>query len=194
MNNFSIVFFGTRFTFLGCWAYVDLNLHGDNFRFISTHMDVSQNIRTLQAGELLAGPMNTNLPTIFSGDSDPSFARFTSAGFEDSWVHVNPVNPGFTCCQFIQNGAIVDIINNPTSFLQQRVDHVLTRGDVHPSTAILVGAHPSSRTASGLWPSSHAGLVVSIEIPIRSIQQLIQLKHSMHLSPGTDQLLDSQVV
>jgi len=199
VNNFSIVFFGTTFTFLRGWASVDLNIHGDNFRFISTHMDaVSQNIRTLQAGELIAGPMNTNLPIIFSGDlnavdSDPSFTRFISAGFEDSWVHVNPGNPGFTCCQFIQNGAIVDIINNPTSFLQQRVDHVLTRGDVHPDSAILVGADPSSRTASGLWPSSHAGLVVSIEISIRAIQQLIQLKHSMHLSPGTDQLLDSQL-
>jgi endonuclease/exonuclease/phosphatase family metal-dependent hydrolase len=177
VNNFSFVFFGTTFTFLGGWASVDVNAQGDTVRFISTHMDAfSQNIRTLQARELLAGPINTNLPVIFSGDmnaidTDPSFNIFASTGFRDSWAQINPDNSGFTCCQFIQNGAIVDIINNPTSFLQQRVDHVLTRGDVHASSAILVGADPSSRTASGLWPSSHAGLVATIGVAQGNNQQ-----------------------
>jgi hypothetical protein len=66
VNNFSMVFFGTTFTFLGGWESVDVNAQGDTVRFISTHMDAfSQSIRTLQARELVAGPMNTNLPVIF---------------------------------------------------------------------------------------------------------------------------------
>jgi hypothetical protein len=199
LNNFSFSFFGRTLTLLGGWASVDVNVQGDTVRFISTHMDaISQSIRNLQARELVAGPMNTNLPVIFSGDlnaidTSPSFAIFASAGFGDSWAQANPGYPGFTCCQVIQNGAIVDIINNPTSFFKQRIDYVLIRGDVQASSAMLVGADPSSRTASGLWPSDHAGLVVTSVTPIQSIQQLMQLKQSMHLDPATNRTLDAQL-
>jgi endonuclease/exonuclease/phosphatase family metal-dependent hydrolase len=177
VNNFSFVFFGTTITLLGGWVSADVNVQGNTVRFISTHMDgFSQSIRTLQAGELVAGPMNTKLPVIFSGDlnavdTSPSFAIFASAGFVDSWAQVNPGNPGFTCCQVFQNGAIVDIINNPTSFLNQRFDYVLLRGDVQASSAILVGADPLSRTTSGLWPSDHAGLVATIGVAQGNNQQ-----------------------
>ncbi len=155
----------------------------------------SRNIRTLQARELTAGPMNTNLPVILSGDlntvnTGSSFAVFASAGFRDSW---RQANPGFTCCQVNQSGAIVDIINNPTSFLNQRVDYVLIRGSVQAKSAVLVGADPSSRTASGLWPSNHAGLVATIITPLQSIQQLIQLKHNMYLDASTNERLDAQL-
>jgi hypothetical protein len=97
--------------------------------------------------------MKTKLPVIFSGDlnainTSPSFAIFASAGFGDSWTQVNRGNPGFTCCQVFQNGGIVDVINNPTSFLNQRFDYVLLRGDVQASRAILVGANPFGRTNS----------------------------------------------
>jgi Endonuclease/Exonuclease/phosphatase family len=177
VNNFSFVFFGTTLTLLGGWASVDVNVQGNTVRFISTHMDgFSQSVRTLQAREIVVGPMNTNLPVIFSGDlnavnTDPSFAVFASAGFGDSWAQVNPGNPGLTCCQVVQNGAIVDVINNLISSLQQRVDHVLIRGDVQASSAILVGADPSSHTASGLWPSDHAGLVATIGVAQGNNQQ-----------------------
>ncbi len=195
-NNSSFLFFGKKFTFLTGWESVDVNTHGDIVRFISTHMDsASRNIRTLQARELTAGPMNTNLPVILSGDlntvnTGSSFAVFASAGFRDSWQQANP---GFTCCQVNQSGAIVDIINNPTSFLNQRVDYVLIRGSVQAKSAVLVGADPSSRTASGLWPSNHAGLVATIITPLQSIQQLIQLKHNMHLDASTNERLDAQL-
>ena len=110
-NNSSFLFFGKKFTFLTGWESVDVNTHGDIVRFISTHMDsASQNIRTLQARELTAGPMYTNLPVILSGDlntvnTGSSFAVFASAGFRDSWVQTNP---GFTCCQVNQSGPIVE--------------------------------------------------------------------------------------
>ena len=91
-----------------------------------------------------------------------TYSLFTTAQLTDSWALVNPNDPGLTCCQVLQNGVTVDVINNPTSFLATRVDMVFTRSIFQATAAILVGADPSTRTPSGLWPSDHAGLVVTL--------------------------------
>jgi endonuclease/exonuclease/phosphatase family metal-dependent hydrolase len=91
-----------------------------------------------------------------------TYNAVTGIGFTDSWAALHPTDGGLTCCQVDQNGGIVDVINNPVSNLLTRVDYVLVRGPIQASDAVLVGADPSTRTASGLWPSDHAGLVVTI--------------------------------
>ena len=102
-----------------------------------------------------------------SGDLNASpgtstYNLFTTAQLTDSWTLVNPNDPGLTCCQVLQNGVTVDVINNPTSFLATRVDMVFTKSIIQATAAVLVGAEPSTRTPSGLWPSDHAGLVVTL--------------------------------
>ncbi len=156
-------------TLLGGFESIDVTVFGFAIaRFISTHLDgFSQTVRNAQVQQLINGPINTKIPVIMSGDlnappGSSSYNLFVSAQLTDAWTIVNPTNPGLTCCQVLQNGATVDIINNPTSFLAERVDMVFTRGIFHATNAALVGADPSTRTASGLWPSDHAGLVVTL--------------------------------
>jgi hypothetical protein len=120
--------------------------------------------------------LKTNLPVIFSGDlnaisSSPSLTALALAGLSDSWTSLHPGNAGYTCCQTIQDGVTVDVINTQASFLNQRIDYVMTRGDVQPSLGMLVGADSSGRTPSGLWPSDHAGLIVTVDVAQGNNQQ-----------------------
>jgi hypothetical protein len=63
---------------------------------------------------------------------------------------------GFTCCQ-------ADDLRNASSALHERVDLAFLKGDtLVPLTAATVGDALADRTASGLWPSDHAGLVARI--------------------------------
>ena len=163
-------------TLLGGWASVDVSVWGVSVaRFVSTHLDgFSTLVNNAQALELVAGPLNTRIPeVIMSGDfnavpGSASYDALTGIGFTDSWAALHATDVGYTCCQVYQNGGIVDVINNPVSNLITRVDYVLARGPIQASDAVLVGADPSTRTASGLWPSDHAGLVVTIGMLQRS--------------------------
>jgi endonuclease/exonuclease/phosphatase family metal-dependent hydrolase len=155
------------------WASVDVRFHGHAFRFATTHLDsISGGAQGAQANEFLAGPGDTPLPIVWVGDfnSDadgtpitgvpPATATYGSiiaAGFEDTWAAKHPSDPGLTCCQD------ADLLN-PTSTLTERIDLVLTRGDISVEEAARVGADPADRLPSGLWPSDHAGVVVSLEL------------------------------
>jgi hypothetical protein len=48
--------------------------------------------------------------------------------------------------------------NNPISQLYQRIDLILTTGNIQAKTIALYGADPSDRTVHGLWPSDDAGV------------------------------------
>ena len=155
------------------WASVDVTRGGRTLRFATTHLDpISGIAQQLQADEFLAGPGATRLPIIWVGDfnSDAEAAASTGvpsatatygsiigAGYADAWSARHPSDPGFTCCQ-------APNLLNPTSTLSERVDLVFTRGPFHVGRASLVGAEPSDRLPSRLWPSDHAGVVVNLEL------------------------------
>ncbi len=155
------------------WASVDVTRGGQSFRFATTHLDpISGIAQQLQANEFRGGPGNTRLPIVWVGDfnSDAEAAVITGvpsatatyesiidSGFTDTWAARHPSSPGFTCCQ------ATDLLN-PVSALTERVDLVLTRGPFHVGNATLVGEEASDRLPSGLWPSDHAGVVVSLEL------------------------------
>jgi hypothetical protein len=47
----------------------------------------------------------------------------------------------------------------------QRVDLVLTRGEaLQAQNGALFGITPASKTASGLWPSDHAGVALQYSL------------------------------
>ena len=150
------------------------------FRFVNTHLEAfSAFFRTGQASELVSpvspkSPVNTDLRVVLLGDlnSDPADASVQgppfspiptpnaaayntvlAAGFTDVGVDVN------TCCHD------ADLLNPPPAAFTSRIDHVLTKGaKISPVSATLTGADPANRTATGLWPSDHGGVVAKLRL------------------------------
>jgi endonuclease/exonuclease/phosphatase family metal-dependent hydrolase len=159
-------------TILRGWGSVDVNLHGQSFRFIVTHLEnvVPQVPATLlvqeaQAGELIAGPANTTFPVMIAGDfnadaanpNDLTFATYQemlNAGFGDAWTAKHPQEPGFTW-------QLVD--SKPVDTATQRIDFIFFRGPVHARVSRLAGAATHDRIG-GLWPSDHAGVRALLQV------------------------------
>jgi hypothetical protein len=149
------------------WVSVDATFDHKEFRFIGTHLEsVVPAIREAQGAELRAGPGNTSLPVIIAMDSnaqaaplpqDPTYMDFVAAGYDDGWEEIFPLVPGFTCCQDESD-------NNPISQLYQRIDLILTLGDVKVRSIGLFGAQPRDRIIGGLWPSDHAGVAAHVVV------------------------------
>jgi len=153
------------------WASVDVTRSGRALRFATTHLDpISGVAQQLQANEFLAGPGSTPPPIVWVGDfnsdaeataisgvpsATATYGSIIAAGFTDAWGVRNPSASGFTCCQATS-------LLNPTSTLAERVDLVLTRGPFQIGKAFLVGDEAVDRLPSGLWPSDHAGVVVTV--------------------------------
>jgi hypothetical protein len=149
------------------WVSVDATFDHKEFRYIGTHLEsVVPAIREAQGAELRAGPANTSLPVILGMDSnaqaaplpqDPTYMDFVAAGYDDGWEEIFPLVPGFTCCQDESD-------NNPISQLYQRIDLILTLGDVKVRSIGLFGAEPRDRIIGGLWPSDHAGVAAHVVV------------------------------
>jgi endonuclease/exonuclease/phosphatase family metal-dependent hydrolase len=147
------------------WAAVDVSLHGDTIRVVSTHLEaLHPDTQVAQGHELLTGPLNATLPTVLLGDlnsaaeggrpgvSDtPTYRNLLAAGFVDAWTTKRGNEAGFTWGQ-------AEDLRNPTSTLTERIDFILTRGGLKASSVNRVGDDPADRTPSGLWPSDHAGV------------------------------------
>ena len=86
-------------------------------------------------------------------------------GYLDTWTVRNGApDPGYTCCQ-------ADLLMNPVSWLDERIDHVWVRPPlagpegpkfINAVHATVVGTRDEDRTADGLWPSDHAGVVTGM--------------------------------
>lgn len=153
------------------WASVDVNAHGRSFRFVNTHLEsFHPEIRAAQAGELVAptGPVGSaagNAVLVGDINSGPeqafpdnlAFGALTAAGMTDTWVAANPGDPGFTCCF----GELLDD-PSPIGVLNQRIDHVLTKGAIGVVRSRLVGLNSANQAPGGLWPSDHAGVVTRL--------------------------------
>jgi len=147
------------------WASVDVKIRGRKFRFVATHLEAfSPSVRNTQARQLLAAVAATDLPVVLVGDmnSGPGFdlaayRALLGGGFVDAW----PGRRGFTCCRAADLG-------DPNPALSKRIDLILTRGGFETGSADVVGEDPADRTASGLWPSDHAGVVATLRLPTKS--------------------------
>jgi len=165
------------------WSYIDVKIRGKEYRFVNTHLEAFSTfacdasggpslaapfVRSRQATELvdmLAGSPN---PVVLSGDLNAApdepcdaMAIFYGAGFLDAWAVAMPGIPAHTAGQ-------TDDLDNDPSQLDHQVDYVLydtpsMLNSVEGSGEIL-GDEPEDRTPSGLWPSDHAGLYVTMHI------------------------------
>jgi len=180
---------------------VDANVKGRSYRFVNTHLEVNGNpfangFQFAQAFELTAtldvladtlgdkilvvvGDLNSDpddgplaqcmLPPTFDtpGLCPTPYAVMAGNGYTDTWtVRNGSYDPGFTCCQ-------QDLLLNPQSWLDQRIDHVWVRpplaGPQGPKfltgvKADVVGDRQKDRSVDGLWPSDHAGVVADMTL------------------------------
>jgi hypothetical protein len=149
------------------WLSADVRILGRRLRFISTHLDgdclsVTSAIQMAQAAEILSGPAATSLPVVLVGDINSpadgtgvTYNALLNAGFSDAFVQGGGDPAAATCCQ-------ADDLMNPVSVLSSRIDHVLVRDGFTAQDADIVGEVPADRTPGELWPSDHAGIVVTL--------------------------------
>ena len=162
---------GTSIPFPRGWIAVDAKLRGKEYRAVTTHLEtLNLDIQAAQALELVNGPVISDLPVVLAGDlnsdadnpdpaQSPAYHILVNAGFQDLWTAVHPGDPGFTWPLHGEDPPTA--VSSPN----QRIDIILTRGDqIADRSAVLVGNTLSDLTASGLWPSDHAGVVGSFTL------------------------------
>jgi endonuclease/exonuclease/phosphatase family metal-dependent hydrolase len=153
------------------YASIDVSWRGRRFRFVTTHFALVS-LAPAQALEFVQTAANTTLPVVLVCDcnvnpdnpADPIFQNFPAylllknAGFVDAFRTAHPTDPGFTF------GQAEDLLN-VTSTMSHRVDIVQFRGPFTVKDVQVVGASPADRVRLGLWPSDHAGVVATLELP-----------------------------
>lgn len=148
------------------------------YRVVNTHLEPASNpailpIQLAQAQELLDFLDNETLPVIMTGDFNSqapdgaTYKLILSDGFTDIWtenfLRHNP--EGYTY------GHDYDLLN-PVANFYERIDFIFIRNTsrffpgpiIGPAFAIVVGDEDFNRTASGLWPSDHGGVVARFRI------------------------------
>jgi endonuclease/exonuclease/phosphatase family metal-dependent hydrolase len=148
------------------WESVDVTARGRSARFIGTHLEAfGVAVQAAQAHEIFTGPANTRIPVILAGDmnSGPgpttgAYSTLIADGFSDTWTATHEA-PGFTWPLFLEDPT-VPFPAGPF----QRIDMVLTRGDVVPEEDSRVGLSPSR---SGLFGSDHVGVVSELRVSSR---------------------------
>ncbi len=155
------------------WASVDVNIAGKTFRLVDTHLQsafkgVPQTLQAqiAQAGELVQALKSTDLSVVLCGDfnsnADPGKEHFPTtdmvlaAGFTDAWRATN-ADKGNTWPLHHEDPF------QPLAGPYERIDLIFARG-LRVVSAERTGFRLSDRTASGLWPSDHAGVVAVVEI------------------------------
>ena len=180
--EFTFPFVGTVPSARG-WVAVDAKVRGKPFRFLSTHLEpaeIDPRVQFLQAGELVAGPADTDLPLIVVGDFNssaephpvhgtPTYKLLLDAGFVDAWIVARPGEPGYTSGQAVR-------LDNADSLADARIDFLFVRDaggpdrgrarrpDVDVLDADLVGDVPADITASVRWASDHFGVVARLRL------------------------------
>ena len=158
---------GMALTISRGWSAVTATVHGRSVRFYTTHLeDLSRPVQEVQATEMLAAIAAETLPVVVTGDlnsdaevaTTATYAMVTGAGFRDVWEVLRPSETGFTCCQ-------APTLDDAAPAFDQRLDLVLVPAGITPVSVDRVNADGALRTAAGLWPSDHAGVVASLRVP-----------------------------
>ncbi|HET8538769.1 MAG TPA: endonuclease/exonuclease/phosphatase family protein [Anaeromyxobacter sp.] len=158
---------GTDYPVKRGWSSVEATIGGRRIVFVNTHLEAFE-LRTAtgalarpaQAAELVALLAGEEGRVAVVGDLNSApgtegHAALTGAGFADAWEAVRGADPGLTCC-FPE-----DLTR--AAPLSTRIDDVLVRGALTPTSATVVGEEAADRTPGGLWPSDHAGVVATVE-------------------------------
>ncbi len=177
---------GTTVPILRGWNSVDVQLWGQDFRFVNTHLEDGNplipafgQVQEAQAAELVAagGPMDTQLPVILVGDfnspadrtgTDSYSLLVDQAGFTDAWSVVHPGEPGYTWSQNDDLRGDPVTADPPPEGVQQRIDLILYRDGMLARSVdrVLDPVTPNDPTTGPLWPSDHAGVAATISLQV----------------------------
>lgn len=150
------------------WSTVDVTFSGKTVRVANTHLEVDSfaPIRDAQAQQLAAVLGASPHPVVLLGDlnADPGSGAakilVDALDLEDAWEEEGS-GPGYTAGQDA-------LLRNVPSTLDRRIDYVLYQDDRRPriegDDVEVIGEELDDRTASGLWPSDHAGVVAELEL------------------------------
>jgi endonuclease/exonuclease/phosphatase family metal-dependent hydrolase len=161
------------------WGSVDVQARRADFRFVNSHLEAfgrpgvdAEQLRVAQVGELLAAQEVLDaelgeLPMVYVGDYNsrapdaPAYTALLAGVGRDAWTRSHRWDPGETCC-------FDSTLRDPDDPLTSRIDLVLHGTGVKAPRARVVGDEPADMTASGLWPSDHAGVVARLVVPAGS--------------------------
>jgi hypothetical protein len=188
-HNLSLAIAGHAMNFTRGYQWVDVRrqVNGKRFRFINTHLEAfSSDMAFAQAREMLAGPARYPGPTIIvcdcnsdplngtvkPGDTMPHWAPYWlitgKNGFSDTWLQIHQAQQGWT-------SGLSETVDDPSGAgFDHRIDMVFARtsdggrlrahwGWVVGTADSVVGTTPASPDpTTGLWPSDHGGVVMSL--------------------------------
>ena len=153
---------------------INATVNGRTYRFANTHIEpFSQIVKLAQTQEFLSYFQNETLPLIMVGDFNtpathgPAYNMIVGQNYLDVWtqnLQPSPSNPnGYT------NPHDSDLRNTNIK-LDQRIDIIFAKNangsqNIGPVYAEVTGDELDDRTATGLWPSDHAGVVATLNMP-----------------------------
>jgi endonuclease/exonuclease/phosphatase family metal-dependent hydrolase len=153
---------------------VDVRIRGRTLRVLNTHLETQQvtTINVAQGNHLITVAGESPFPVVVVGDfnsaANPSapegqktatYGNILASGLLDSWLAAGGgIEDGMTCCHDH------DLQNDPSVF-DQRLDLVFFTGLRGADHVEVVGDEAGDQTASGLWPSDHAGVVARLRLP-----------------------------
>jgi exonuclease III len=186
-NKVSETIGGVPLEFTRCWVAVDVDVCGAIYRFVNTHLEVASEPETVfrlvqaaQMQELLAILSYETKPIILVGDFNsspehipgyglhpvygglpyvPPYMQAIDTGYLDAWDLIFWPRDGFT-------SSFNETVDDPDSQLTERIDLVLVLPQdkvIKRVIGIVTGDNEFNITASGLWPSDHAGVVAIIK-------------------------------
>lgn len=146
------------------YTWVDATVDDVDFAFVNTHLEVSLDgqleiVQRAQATELIQQfDGETELIAVGDFNTGPGDSPYNTlmGSFTDAWTAFGSGQAGLTCCQ--------PELLDQTRSLYSRIDLILFRGDMEVLSAEVVGNELTDRTAGGLWPSDHAGVVATLRI------------------------------
>jgi hypothetical protein len=155
------------------WSTVDVKFRGKSYRFADTHLEAyNSTVRDAQAVELAGMLSASPLPVVLVGDlnSPPDdisgpYGIMAAAGFDDSWIEAMGAAPGWT------SGQPDSLDCSAPSTIDHRIDYLLHNDggyvDAVTGSGDVVGDEPTDCTVGTvppLWPSDHAGVVITLHI------------------------------
>ena len=162
------------------YQWADVKRDGQKFRFINTHLEAfSSDIAYRQIKEMLKGPGSYQGTTIIVCDcnsdplleqvkpidtrphSDPYWLAVGKHDFHDTWLQWKPARFGWT------SGLSETVDDADASGFDHRIDMVFARTGEGRRLRVVSGAVTGNTLASkdpttGLWPSDHAGVVMTL--------------------------------
>ena len=144
------------------WASVEARVGKRKFRFIDTHLEAfgDPKIREAQAKELTKGPLKTQ-------DADRAGRRpqlrhrapqrAGEAGRRPRVPRAGRSSASRTTARV--QSCCFDSLFDANATFDHTVDHVLTKPGLTTTRASVTGNDAGERTASGLWPSDHGGVI-----------------------------------